>query len=120
LVFDAHERAFSFFKGDCRSRTRSRSRALLHAAIEVAIHSCLFTATTRADRGQIAEFGPLYDFSRIDPLKHKTTIIVQALNYGTLTHWRWLVQSYGREGVRDVLTHVPAFSSTHFRHSIRS
>ena len=56
-------------------------------------------------------FRPLlwsYDFSRIDPLKHKKTIIVQALNYGTLTHWRWLVQSYGREGVRDVLTHVPA------------
>jgi hypothetical protein len=56
-------------------------------------------------------FRPLlwsYDFSRIDPLKHKKTIIVQALNYGTLAHWRWLVQSYGREGVRDVLTHIPA------------
>ena len=56
-------------------------------------------------------FRPLlwsYDLSRIDPLKHKKTIIVQALNYGTLAHWRWLVQSYGREGVRDVLTHVPA------------
>jgi hypothetical protein len=56
-------------------------------------------------------FRPLlwsYDFSRIDPLKHKKTIILQALNYGTLAHWRWLVQSYGREGVRDVLTHVPA------------
>ena len=56
-------------------------------------------------------FRPLlwsYDFSRIDPLKHKKTIIVQALNYGTLAHRRWLVQSYGREGVRDVLTHVPA------------
>jgi hypothetical protein len=49
-----------------------------------------------------------YDFSRIDPQRHKKTIIVQALNYGTLAHWRWLVQSYGREGVRDVLTHVPA------------
>jgi hypothetical protein len=56
-------------------------------------------------------FRPLlwsYDFSRIDPLKHKKTIILQALNYGTLAHWRWLVQSYGREGVREVLTHVPA------------
>jgi hypothetical protein len=56
-------------------------------------------------------FRPLlwsYDFARIDPLKHKKTIIVQALNYGTLAHWRWLVQSYGREGVREVLTHVPA------------
>jgi len=56
-------------------------------------------------------FRPLlwsYDFSRIDPLKHKKTIIVQALNYGTLTHWRWLIQNYGREEVRDVLTHIPA------------
>jgi hypothetical protein len=56
-------------------------------------------------------FRPLlwsYDFTRIDPLKHKKTIIVQALNYGTLAHWRWLVKSYGREGVRDVLMHVPA------------
>jgi hypothetical protein len=56
-------------------------------------------------------FRPLlwsYDFARIDPLKHKKTIIVQALNYGTLAHWRWLVKSYGREGVRDVLTHVSA------------
>jgi|SRR2546426_776834 hypothetical protein len=55
-------------------------------------------------------FRPLlwsYDFARIDPLKHKKTIIVQALNYGTLAHWRWLVQSYGRE-LREVLTHVPA------------
>jgi hypothetical protein len=38
-------------------------------------------------------FRPLlwsYDFARIDPLKHKKTIIIQALNYGTLAHWRWL------------------------------
>lgn len=56
-------------------------------------------------------FSPLlwsYDFSHIDPLKHKKTIIVPALNYGTLAHWRWLIQNYGREGVRKVLTHVPA------------
>ena len=55
-------------------------------------------------------FRPLlwsYDFAHIDPLKHKKTIIVQALNYGTLAHWRWLVKSYGREGVRDVLKHIP-------------
>jgi hypothetical protein len=36
-------------------------------------------------------FRPLlwsYDFSRIDPLKHKKTIIVQALNYGLLAALR--------------------------------
>jgi hypothetical protein len=56
-------------------------------------------------------FRPLlwsYDFSRIDPLRHKKTIIVQALNYGTLAQWRWLVKSYGREGIRDTLARVPA------------
>ena len=56
-------------------------------------------------------FRPLlwsYDFSRIDPLRHKKTIIVQALNYGTLSQWRWLVESYGREGVQDVVAHIPA------------
>ena len=55
-------------------------------------------------------FRPLlwsYDFSRIDPLRHKKTIIVQALNYGTLAQWRWLVESYGREGIRDTVAHIP-------------
>ena len=56
-------------------------------------------------------FRPLlwsYDFSRIDPLRHKKTIIVQALNYGTLAQWRWLVENYGRDGIRDTLAHIPA------------
>ena len=56
-------------------------------------------------------FRPLlwsYDFSRIDPLRHKKTIIVQALNYGTLSQWRWLIENYGREGVQDVVDHIPA------------
>lgn len=57
------------------------------------------------------EFKPIlwsYDFDRIDPLKHEKTIIVQAINYGTLAHWRWLREQYGREGVRKVLSTVPA------------
>jgi hypothetical protein len=56
-------------------------------------------------------FRPLlwsYDFSRIDPLRHKKTIIVQALNYGTLAQWRWLVESYGRAGVQEVVASIPA------------
>lgn len=56
-------------------------------------------------------FRPLlwsYDFSRIDPLRHKKTIIVQAINYGTLAQWRWLVESYGRDGIRDTLAHISA------------
>ena len=49
-----------------------------------------------------------YNFDRIDAAKHRKTIIVQAINYGTLDQWHWLAQRYGRSGVRDVLTVVPA------------
>jgi hypothetical protein len=49
-----------------------------------------------------------YDFERIDPVKHRKTLIIQAINYGTLAHWRWLRQSYGRDSVRQVLATVPA------------
>jgi hypothetical protein len=48
-----------------------------------------------------------YDFSRLDPLKNQKTIIVQAVNYGTLAHWRWLRESYGADAVRQVLSTVP-------------
>jgi hypothetical protein len=48
-----------------------------------------------------------YDFERLDPVKHRKTIIVQAINYGTLEHWRWLTQRYGRNEVRDLLSQVP-------------
>ena len=43
-------------------------------------------------------FRPLlwsYDFSNIDADKHRKTIIVHALNYGTLKHWRWIKKHYG-------------------------
>ena len=56
-------------------------------------------------------FRPLlwsYDFSKLDPQRDNKTIIVQALNYGTLSQWRWLVETYGREGIREVLSHVQA------------
>lgn len=56
-------------------------------------------------------FRPLlwsHDFRRIDPMRHKKTIVVQTLNYGTLDQWRWLIKSYGREGVREVLAQVTA------------
>ena len=56
-------------------------------------------------------FRPLlwsYDFDHIEPVKHQKTIIVQAVNYGTLSHWRWLQQRYGRDAIRRVLSTVPA------------
>jgi hypothetical protein len=63
-------------------------------------------------KGKVPEtFRPLlwsYDFGRIDPLKHQKTIIVQTINYGTLAQWRWLADTYGRAGVRQVLGTIPA------------
>lgn len=56
-------------------------------------------------------FRPLlwsYEFDRIDPIKHKNTIVIQAINYGTLAEWRWLAKRYGRDAVREVLTAIPA------------
>ena len=56
-------------------------------------------------------FRPLlwsYNFNRVDPERNRKIIIVQAINYGTLAHWRWLVQRYGRDAVRQLLTTVPA------------
>jgi len=56
-------------------------------------------------------FKPLlwsYNFSEIDPEKNKKTIIVNAINYGDLRHWRWLVKFYGKEAVRQALISVPA------------
>ena len=49
-----------------------------------------------------------YDFDRLDPVKHRKMIIIQAINYGTFAHWRWLTQQYGGDGVRQVLSLAPA------------
>jgi len=49
-----------------------------------------------------------YNFERLDPMKHRKTIIIQAINYGTLAHWRWLAHRYGRDAVRTVLSLAPA------------
>jgi hypothetical protein len=49
-----------------------------------------------------------YDFSRIDQNRHQKTVIVQVLNYGTFAHWRWLIETYGRDAVRTMLQQIPA------------
>ena len=49
-----------------------------------------------------------YNFSAMDPKRHKKTIILNAINYGNLRHWRWLLNYYGRETVKKVLKSAPA------------
>jgi len=49
-----------------------------------------------------------YDFTKIDPEKQKKTIIINAINYGDLRHWRWIVNYYGKEIIKEILEKVPA------------
>jgi len=44
-----------------------------------------------------------YDLAQIDIERDKSTIIVSAINYGTLKHLRWLVDIYGKHAVREIL-----------------
>lgn len=56
-------------------------------------------------------FRPLlwsYKFEEIDPLKHKREIVVNAINYGDLSHWRWLVEFYGQAKVKSLISSLPA------------
>ncbi len=48
-----------------------------------------------------------YDFNSIDLEKDKKTIIINAINYGDLKHWRWLIKYYGRENVKEILMKIP-------------
>ena len=58
-----------------------------------------------------------YDFDAIDPAKDKKIIIINAINYGDLRHWKWLVGFYGKEAVKDVLKKI---SSTEIRPRVRN
>lgn len=49
-----------------------------------------------------------YDFTKLDPTRHQEVIIRNAINYGTLGHWRWLVANYGRETIKQILEKTPA------------
>lgn len=53
-------------------------------------------------------FKPLlwsYNFNEIDSEKDKKVIIVNAINYGDLKHWRWIKKRYDVAGV---LSLIPA------------
>lgn len=60
-------------------------------------------------------FRPLlwsYVFKTIEPDEHYKEIIINAINYGDLKHWRWLINYYGWDRLREVITTVPV---TEFR-----
>ena len=51
-----------------------------------------------------------HDFTRMNPEKDRQTIIVQAVNYGDLRHWRWIAKRYGKRVVASVLADTRADS----------
>ena len=48
-----------------------------------------------------------YKFNLIDPEEDKRIIIVNTINYGDLSQWRWLVKTYGKERLRKIIRLIP-------------
>lgn len=67
---------------------------------------------TKEKRGFLPDyFRPLlwsYNFSSLNAEKDKKVIILNAINYGDLKHWKWINNYYGREAVRRLLSDMPA------------
>jgi len=53
-----------------------------------------------------------YNFSLVDPVKSKKTVIVNTINYGKWKHWLWLVDFYGKDNLKKMIRDIPA---TEFR-----
>lgn len=47
-----------------------------------------------------------YDFRKLDVKKHQARIFVNLLNYGDLESWKWLVNTYGKPGCREMLSEI--------------
>lgn len=51
-------------------------------------------------------FRPLlwsFKWEDMDPIEDKEDIVVNTVNDGTLEHWRWLIDTYGKKEVKRVL-----------------
>ncbi|MBI2888826.1 MAG: hypothetical protein HYY10_02795 [Candidatus Liptonbacteria bacterium] len=48
-----------------------------------------------------------HNIRALDAERDKKTIVAQAINYGTLEHWRWLAARYGKDGVRRAIASFP-------------
>lgn len=56
-------------------------------------------------------FKPLfwsYKFSAVDPEEQKKLIILNSINYGDLSHWKWITRNYGKKTIKQVLSDAPA------------
>ena len=48
------------------------------------------------------------DVSKIDLENDKRTVIVQLINHGAWSQWKWLVQKYGIEQLKKIIREIPA------------
>ena len=83
------------------------------------------------------DFKPLFwsqDYSRLDLIQDKKTIIINTINYGEISHWKWIKTFYGEEEIKRILMELPhtelrvrvlplaqlIFSIPNFNHAPRS
>jgi len=73
-------------------------------------------------------------WSNLDVNEDKEDIIVNTINEGTLSHWRWIIEAYGKSTIRKVLEKrletefhpesrnlaKTVFSLSHFQHARNS
>ena len=55
-------------------------------------------------------FEPLFwshDYLKLDLNQDKKTIIVNTLNYGDLSHWKWIKSYYGEETIKNTAMKIP-------------
>jgi len=48
-----------------------------------------------------------YDISRLDVERDKNRIIINTINYGDLSHWRWLVEMYSAQEIKKIIETTP-------------
>lgn len=49
-----------------------------------------------------------YRFKDMDIEQDKHIIVVNAINYGDLEHWRWLAKAYGKKNFQKYIANIPA------------
>jgi len=67
------------------------------------------TATAKTSKKKLPDFFKAIlwslEWKKLDIEEDKEDIIVAAVNEGTLDHWRWIIDTYGRAEIRRVLQH---------------
>ena len=45
--------------------------------------------------------------SKIDARRNQRVVVVQTINQGNLDQWKWLVQTYGKNELREMIRNIP-------------